>query len=246
MKNFRRWIIALLILLALSGAGFVVWGSTPLGPMPEARTALQSDAQVNVKDIGWLVFSPVGQTVRSGLIFYPGGRVDYRSYAPEARAIAEKGFLVVIVPMPFNLAVFGTEKASEVMAAFPEIKNWAVGGHSLGGAMAAHYIYQHPDRVKGLVFWAAYPAQSDSLANLDISVASIYATQDGLATGKKIKASRTLLPEQTRWVAIQGGNHEQFGWYGHQDGDHAAQIDRAEQQRQTVEATVALLSALDR
>jgi hypothetical protein len=246
MKMIRRWVIALLFLLLLSAAAFVVWGSTPLGPMPEALSALQSDAGVNVKDSGWLVFTPVGQTPQTGLIFYPGGRVDYRSYAPEAHALAEKGFLVVIVPMPLNLAVLGTEKASEVMTAFPDIKNWAIGGHSLGGAMAAHYIYQHPDRVKGLVFWAAYPAQSDSLANLKIVVTSIYATQDGLATGEKISASRPLLPEQTRWVVIQGGNHEQFGWYGHQNGDHAAQIDRTEQQRQTVEATAALLADMDR
>ena len=103
--------------------------------------------------------------------------MDARSYAPAARAIAAQGYLVVIVPMPFNLAVFKPAAAEAVIAAHPEIEHWAIGGHSLGGAMAANYVYTHPDAVQGLVLWAAYPAGNNSLADRQLAVVSIYGTQ---------------------------------------------------------------------
>jgi len=205
-------------------------------------TALQSDAQVQVQTSPWLVFHPVATQPEVGLIIYPGGRVDPRAYAPTARAIASQGYLVVIVPMPLNLAVFGVERASDVMAAFPGIRRWAIGGHSLGGAMAASFAYRRPDAVQGLILWASYPAGSDDLSERDLAVVSIYGTLDGLATRDKISASRPLLPPTTHWVAIEGGNHAQFGWYGVQPGDNTPSIDRIAQQEQIVSATVQLLA----
>ena len=170
--------------------------------------------------------------------------MDPRSYAPAAHALAQEGYLVVIVPMPLNLAVFAPDRAADVMAAFPEIGRWAVGGHSLGGAMAARFAYQNPEAVQGLALWAAYPASTDDLSGHPLAVTSIYGTNDGLATEDKIAASRPLLPGNTRWVAIEGGNHAQFGWYGPQSGDGAAVISREEQQREIVAATLELLSGL--
>jgi dienelactone hydrolase len=120
----------------------------------------------------------------------------------------------------------------------------AVGGHSLGGAMAASYARKQPDKVQGLVLWAAYPSGSDDLSGHGLQVVSIYATRDGLTTGANIEASRRLLPSSTRWVAIEGGNHAQFGWYGAQSGDQEATISREEQQAQIVTATVDLLRSL--
>jgi hypothetical protein len=95
-----------------------------------------------------------------------------------------------------------------------------------------------------LVLWAAYPAESDDLSGQDLAVVSIYGTRDGLATPDKIDASRPLLPPDTRWVAIEGGNHARFGWYGPQNGDNPATISREDQQRQVVAATVNLLQQL--
>jgi hypothetical protein len=239
-----RLVITLSAVLLLAVFGFVTWGSTPLGPLPEAEQAMLSDGMVNVEQDPWLVFTPTSEQPDTGLVFYPGGRVDYRSYAPLARAIAAQGYQVVIVPMPLSLAVFGANRASEVISAYPQVQNWAIGGHSLGGAMAAMFAEQNPAAVQGLVLWAAYPAESSSLANADVQVVSIYATQDGLATGEKIDASRALLPSSTRYAAIQGGNHAQFGWYGKQDGDGQASIGPQEQQEQVVAATVELLQTL--
>jgi len=244
MRTFKRVVLIIVLILAVATAGFLVWAYTPQAAMPEALTALQSDSQVQVTEEGWIVFEPTGTQPDTGLILYPGGRVDPRAYAPIARAIAQQGYLVVIVPMPLNLAVFGAGAAEEVIAAYPQIQQWAIGGHSLGGAMAANFAKSHGDEVDGLALWAAYPASSDDLSISGLQVVSMYGTQDGLATGEKINASRPLLPVDTTWTPIAGGNHAQFGWYGEQGGDNPAEISRTDQQTQIVAATIALLESL--
>ena len=140
----------------IAAIGFVTWGVQALGPMPEALSTLRSDERVQVSAGRWLVFKPTDQEPTTGLVLYPGGRVDNRSYAPPARELAaQQGTLVVVVPTPLNLAVFAPERATEIIRAFPEIQRWAIGGHSLGGAMAARYVYCSPGSVDGLVVWAA-------------------------------------------------------------------------------------------
>ncbi|HEX9118004.1 MAG TPA: alpha/beta hydrolase [Anaerolineae bacterium] len=244
MRILKRVLLVLLIVLLLTVTGFSAWAYTPLGPMPEALVALQSDATVRVATAPWLTFTPTAAPPATGFILYPGGRVDARSYAPAARAIAQRGYLVVIAPMPFNLAVFKPSAAEPVIAAHPEIAHWAVGGHSLGGVMAANFVFTHPDAAQGLALWAAYPSGNHSLADRRLAVVSIYGTRDGLATQGKVDAVRPLLPAGTRFVAIDGGNHAQMGWYGPQGGDGTATISREAQQAQVVEATVALMAGL--
>ena len=244
MRTLKYVSLGILLVLVIATAGFLVWANTPLGPMPEALDALQSDSQVQVTEDGWIVFQPSGTQPDSGLILYPGGRVDPRAYAPIARAIAEQGYLVVIVPMPLNLAVLGSDSAQEVIAAYPEIQHWAIGGHSLGGAMAARFAYQNPDAIQGLALWAAYPASSDDLSERSLQVVSIIGSKDGLGTDQGVKATRQLLPESTQFITIEGGNHAQFGWYGEQPGDAEATITREDQQVKVVQATLELLAGL--
>lgn len=239
-KKLRLWLLLPAILGILLGA-FALWASLIPAPMAEALEAMRSDSQVLVQPVPWFTFQPTSGDPQAGLIFYPGGRVDPRAYAPMARAMAENGYLAVIVPMPLNLAIFSPERAAEVIEAYPDIESWAVGGHSLGGAMAAQYAGQHPTQVAGLLLLAAYPASNNDLSSLDLLVTSIYATADGLATPDKIKPSEMLLPADTVWVAIEGGNHSQFGWYGFQRGDNAASISRQEQQAIMISATMDLL-----
>jgi alpha/beta hydrolase family protein len=245
VRNFKwkRILLIVLILLALAVGGFVVWADTPLTPMPEALAALQSDAQAQVaSEHGWTVFRPADQMLTTGFIFYPGGRVDARAYAPQLHAIAAEGYLVVLTPMPLNLAIFGVNDASAVIAAYPDIKHWEIGGHSLGGSMAARFVQSNPSAVQGLVFWASYP--DINLSDSNLVVTSVYGTRDGLATPDNIAASHPLLPADTAFVAIEGGDHGQFGWYGDQPGDNPATISREEQQAQTVQATVDVLGKI--
>jgi dienelactone hydrolase len=244
----RKWVRGMLIVLGLLAAattlGFLIWGSNPLPAMSEAEAAMISDAQVTVEENEWLGFSTTADQPAIGLIFYPGAHVDYRAYAPPAHQIAAQGYLMVIVQMPLNLAVLDIDAAADVIAMYPEIQHWVIGGHSLGGAMAANFANNHPETVEGLALWASYPGNRDDLSVSGLRVASISATLDGLATMEKIAISRPQLPQDTRWVVIQGGNHAQFGWYGDQPGDNPAAITREEQQEQVIQASVELLESI--
>ena len=235
---------AILVVLAVAGVGFIVWAETPLGPMNEALQALNPDDKVKVTTGDWLVFQPINGTAHTGFIFYPGGRVDYRSYAPLAHEIAAEGYLVVIVHMPLNLAVFSPNAAQAVVDAHPEITGWAVGGHSLGGSMAAQYTSSSPTSVKALILLESYPASGNDLSKRPLSVLTIHGTRDGLVSSAQLDDSLKLLPPYTVRVEIDGGNHAQCGWYGPQPGDMNATISREEQQRQIVQATVEFLIGL--
>lgn len=246
--SVSRWIwTALGVLVALIGIAlisFFVWATWIAAPMPEATAALAPTAAVSVQPGNPIVFAPTGQPPTCGLIFYPGGRVDPRAYAPAMASIAEAGYLVLVPAMPLNLAVFAPNRAADLMADHPEITRWVVGGHSLGGAMAASFVHDHPDETAGLLLWASYPASSTSLADRsELEVASIYGTLDGVADLGKITGAAQRLPASTNFVPIEGGNHGQFGWYGNQRGDNPATISRAEQQAQAVDATLELMQA---
>lgn len=245
MRVIKSVSLIIAIVLLILVAGFVLWASTPLGPMPEALEAMQSDGQVQVSEDGWIAFQPASAQPDTGLIIYPGGRVDPRSYAPIARQVAEQGHLAVIVPMPLNLAVFGIDRAADVLAAFPEIKRWVIGGHSLGGAMAARFVFQNPDMLQGLALWAAYPASSDDLSGRDLQVLSLVGSLDGLETDQSVEQTRHLLPPSTQFTVIEGGNHSQFGWYGDQPGDAPAAISREEQQALVLQGMLELLKRIN-
>lgn len=241
MKIIKRIFLGLVAVAALMGIGFVVWAETPLGPAPEALAALQSDSQVTVTTDNFITFQPANQQPTTGFIFYPGGRVDYRSYAAPLHQIAAQGYLVVLVPVRLNLAFFDLNAAQPVFAAHPEIQHWAVGGHSLGGVASALFAKDHPE-IEGLIFWASYPAD-DLLKNSAIKVLSIYGTND-MAGMEKFDETKNLMPQDTQFVVMDGGNHAQFGDYGFQPGDKTATISRAEQQKQIVEASVNFLREL--
>ena len=177
-KRYKILIIVLLVVLVIF-TGFIVWAETPPSPMKQAINALQSDSNVTVISGQWLTFKPTNANYTTGWIIYPGGRVDYRSYAPLAHAIANEGYLTVIVPMPLNLAVFGANAANDVIASHPEIISWAIGGHSLGGTMAAQYTYQNPLKIEGLVLWAAYPASGNNMSSYNLQVTTIHGSNDG-------------------------------------------------------------------
>ena len=216
--------------------GFIAWGLTPLGPTEEAFAAMESDALVTVQDNGdFIVFTPTAVIPITGFIIYPGGHVDYRSYAPIAREIASRGYMVSIVEMPLSLAVFGVNKADDVIAAYPDMRYWVIGGHSLGGSMAASYAKNNPGRVEGLVFWASYPADSDDLSKTDLKGLTTYGSNDLVLDMDNFNATLPQLPPGTIMQVIEGGNHAQFGNYGPQPGDGTATISSADQQlwRQT-------------
>ncbi|MBS3781970.1 MAG: alpha/beta hydrolase [Candidatus Thermoplasmatota archaeon] len=248
-KEFKAWLFVsrwrqvgfvILVVMIVILSSFLVWALTPRGPMEEALEALESDDKVEVSSGDRYIFRPVDQKAEVGFIIYPGARVDPRSYAPFAKDIAAEGFLVVIEPMRLNLAVFSPGAASEVIDEHSEVKRWVVGGHSLGGAMAARFTSR--EEVDGLILWASYTP--DDLSDLDIPALSIYAELDGLTTVEEVEERKDMMPQETKYVKIEGGNHAQFGWYGDQRGDNEASITREEQQSIVVNETVSFLNEI--
>ena len=241
-SRFAALILFVAAIVAIFMGGLAIYFSAPAGEvMAEAEAALHSDAFVSVSREPWIVFRPRAAKAVSGLIFYPGGRVPPEAYAPLARAVAKAGFLAVISPMPLNLAVFDIGAASAVIEANPQISTWVIGGHSLGGAMAARYADENRGKVEGLVLLAAYPEAHIDFREGELAVATVYGDRDGLASVDEVEASFQQLPADALTVMIQGGNHAQFGWYGEQAGDQPAGISRDEQQRQVIDAALRLM-----
>ncbi len=233
-RRIARWASVAAAFVLLAGSlGFVAW--TRLARYPAFPEIAERAAKARTAE-GWYVFESARPT-GVGLVFYPGGLIDPAAYAPPMDRVAQDGVFVVIVPMPLDLAVFGSSRAARVMAAYPGIERWMVGGHSLGGAMAAEFASDGTAPVDGLVLLASYSAESTDLSDSGLAVLSIYGTRDGAPPGV-FEASLSRLPVDTVVSVIEGGNHAQFGDYGPQSGDGEAAVSRAEQQRQTADAIV--------
>jgi pimeloyl-ACP methyl ester carboxylesterase len=243
MKLNRLKRAALLISILLAVACFATglyWVASERAPSQIALDAANGNSQVAVTSQSNLItFEPIDRAPAAGFVFYPGANVDPRSYAPLLREIAAQGYLVAVPFMPLNIPFLRANAASDVISQHPGIDRWVIGGHSLGGVVAARYAAEHPT-LEGLVLWASYPAES-SLRGSDTKVLSVFGSEDGLTTPQDIELSRSSLPESTLFVEITGGNHAQFGSYGAQQGDNPATIPSESQWAQTVAATTALL-----
>jgi pimeloyl-ACP methyl ester carboxylesterase len=238
------WLLGALLTAALLAAA--LWVATPARPSPEALLALEPNAGMAVWLQPRIAFLPATAR-KTGLILYPGARVDPRVYSEAARAIAEGGYLTLILRMPLNLALLSPHSASAAMHAHPEVERWVVAGHSLGGITAAHFTrIDSSGRVAGLALWAAIPCRMDDLSGATIPVASLFASEDGLVSPGRVFRARSRLPQGTVFVEIVGGNHAQFGRYPPQPGSRPATIPAAEQHAQVVRAMLALLSKVER
>jgi pimeloyl-ACP methyl ester carboxylesterase len=245
--------VCILLLLLFFGLRGDVNAAESHPPMPEALAAMESDNSVTVETVEvaeweegsnfYFVFKPKYANPKTGFIFYPGGLVDPRAYAPPARAIAAQGYLTVIVKMVSDLAVLSPNRADKIISDYSGIKTWIIGGHSIGGSFSCSYAKNHTDSIAGVVLWAAWPSEGFRLDGTDLKAISIYGTKDGHP--EEIKAGAEHLPQGTPFVEIVGGNHTQFGYYWDgvnedfvQEGDNPADISREEQQKQIIQATL--------
>lgn len=93
----------------------------------------------------------------AGFIFYPGGKVEHTAYAPLMKRLSDAGVLCVLTEMPFNLAALDMNAAEGIVKAYPQVDRCHIGGHSLGGSLAASYAADHADELAGVVLLAAIP-----------------------------------------------------------------------------------------
>lgn len=204
----------------------------------EAFSANVTNISRETLDNGYKVYAPKDAT--KGLIFYPGGKVEYNAYAPLMEACANQGILCILVEMPANLAVFDIDAADGLQEKYPEITSWYIGGHSLGGSMAASYIADQTS-FDGLVLLGAY--STADLSDNGLSVLSMYGSEDQVLNHEKYEQYKGNLPSNFKEVIIEGGNHAGFGMYGAQAGDGTSTITNEEQIKQTAKQISVLINA---
>lgn len=242
-RRWRRLGLAALGLLGLLLVAFVVWASLARPAEPGPLQAVRDDPAVEVVLGTTVEVRPADTDPVRGVVFYPGARVHREAYvATWAPIVTATDTLVLIPRMPLNLAFFGRSRAERVMAEHPTITEWYVGGHSLGGAMAASWLgRQAPGDVDGLVLWASFATGGAELAGRDdLTVLSVSGSRDGLATPADIAERRPLLPPTALMVEVEGMNHAQFGRYGPQGRDLEPTVTDAEAQAALTAAHVDL------
>ena len=233
MKTWR-YAAGAAFLLAVLAAAMLLSAGYDAGE--EALAVMEGCARQD----GAAVFAPESEPI-AGMIFYPGGLVDQAAYAPLMQALSGRGILCLLVNMPMDLAVLNVHAADGLAQRYPDIRRWLIGGHSLGGAMAAEYASKHAQAFDGLVLLGAYSAADLTASGL--RVLSIYGTEDGVLNREKYENSRANYPEAFEERVIEGGNHAQFGDYGAQKGDGIAKISGKEQTRRTADAIAAFAAA---
>lgn len=221
-KGIKHILIILLVFLLVSFGAFFVYTSDYYRAEINESDYQQAIEDITIRTQGdYTIISPKEDS-EVGFIFYPGGKVDETAYLPLLQSLAKEGITCVLVKMPFHLAVFGVNKADEVYKLLPEVNQWYIGGHSLGGAMASSYALKHEEALSGVVLLGAYASGEHK-----IPVITIYGSKDEVVNKEKLLTS----PNRKE---IEGGNHAYYGNYGEQKGDGDATITRDEQQRISV------------
>ena len=220
----KKWIALIALMLCVLSAVVYVndyyradWEM--IGPYPSTP-----GVRVEERDDG-LAFIP--ENTEAGFLFYPGGKVEYKAYIPLMEALAEQNVLCVLLEMPLNLAVLDVNAAEGVAEDYAEVDRWYIGGHSLGGSMAASYVADHTDEYEGLVLLASY--STAELADSRLNVISIYGSEDEVLNREKYEKNRSNLPADFTEYVIDGGCHAYFGVYGHQEGDGTPTISNQQQ-----------------
>jgi hypothetical protein len=226
-KKLKGWAWALIalgsVILTVCASFFIYVGI--YYHSDDVSSFLKDDSGASVKDEGNISFIPASP--KAGFVFYPGGKVEEKAYAPLCHSLAEKGVYVVLVKMPFRLAVFGVNKAAGIPENHPEVSSWYLAGHSLGGAMAASFLGKGNQGYSGLALFGAYSTSDLSASGL--KTITLYGENDRVMNRSKYQSNYAhLAPDNTEKI-IAGGNHSGFAYYGPQKGDGEATISKEKQ-----------------
>lgn len=233
--RFKKGLYGLLTVLFLITGVVFIYVNDDYDATDEALLALETNETVRVSGEKPVSFYPnISEKTDTGIIFYPGGKVEEEAYAPLLQRLAEEGYAVFLVDMPLGLAVLDINAAEEIMEDHPEIADWYLAGHSLGGSMAAIFASNTTKELAGLILLASY--STADLSEMSLPILSIYGSEDRVIDVEKVDEYRSMLPEDRIEKVIEGGNHAQFGHYGKQEGDGESTISALDQQEITATA----------
>jgi hypothetical protein len=227
IKRIAKILVAIFVFIALCFGVFYIYASDYYRADEECISTFLPGSSIEECELSDGSFAYIPTDYTTGVVFYPGGKVEHTAYEPLMRAMAERGILAILIKMPFNLAVFDQNAADGIQEQFPEVEHWYMAGHSLGGSMAASYISKNSDTYDGLILLAAY--STADLSESGVEVASIYGSLDCVMNKEKYAEYFCNLPSSLEETVIEGANHAGFGMYGEQKGDGVATITNAEQ-----------------
>ncbi len=245
--GWRRVLGVVAIVLGIVWLGVIAW-LRPLGAVEPSQSAMASDARVDVEESATrIALVPQGSPTGTGVFFHPGALVDPRAYVPVLRPLAEAGHVVVISKPPLGIAFLSGDAFDGARTDYPDVSGWVLGGHSLGGVVAARDADDYDDQgtapAVGLMLYASFPA-GDISDSLNAAVTSISGSEDGLSTPDEIEASRADLPAGSVFTVIEGASHASFGDYGPQRGDGEATISQDEARSLISEASLKFVDGL--
>lgn len=218
---------------------FLTWFHIVFTAERDATLEVFRDERVTVTEVeGSIVMEATEGAGATGVLYFPGARVDPYSYLYPLSDVAAAGVTVVIMDPLLNMALFDTRSIEELATAAPGVGEWVLSGHSLGGVRAC-MLAAHPD-VVGLVLMGSYCA--NDISTESIPILQVLASDDGLIDEEALNTSAPLLPPSTQKMTLEGANHASFGTYGEQPGDGVATLSRAEVREQLTRLFMTLLA----
>jgi dienelactone hydrolase len=225
VANVKRGFVWLLALFLVTSTLGLAWAATPYQPRPGSVADATEGVSVTVEErqSSYVISDAGTRPADTALVFYPGGRVDPEAYVPVfTEFVAETGMRVYVPKMPLTLAWFDQGRATTYRTRAPEIQEWYVGGHSLGGAAACRYVSNNPDQVDGVVLFASYCDRS--INGTGLPALQLLGSRDGVISSANVTGTTANLPVNTTFFTIPGANHSQFGSYAGQPDDNSAEI----------------------
>lgn len=225
-----------------AGVLFLLWNWWTFQARGLPKNTFESDSNVSVITSDDMITFKSNKSVSDfEIIFFQGGLTDPEAYGPLCKSIAEAGFTVHLIKMAWRLPQKDYLKIKDLFDL--NRGDYILGGHSQGAKMAAQFVYENPDLMKGLILLATSHPRDIDLSAMDIPSVKIYAEHDGLASVAEVESNVKRLPQNCELIMIEGANHSQFGYLGQLLMDNAPSISLEEQQRKT---TTHLLKFLKR
>lgn len=156
------------------------------------------------------------------VVFVQGGKVERERYHWIAAEVAAGGNIVLSPQYPGDLAILGANRSHAALkraraldADGDPVLEGTLGdhatlmGHSLGGVISTKQWLRHDDDFIGLVLIASYPADGDTVEDVDLPVLSITGSEDGSASLTDVRAGVRRFPDATLAV-VDGMTH--YDW----------------------------------